>query len=41
MWSQRVSDQAQLDPLIDEALSKGWTAKRIDALLRAVCARGL
>ena len=27
-----VRDQAKLDPLIDEALSKGWPLKRIDAI---------
>ena len=26
-----VRDQAKLDPLIDDALSKGWPLKRIDA----------
>src|ERR1700709_965752 len=31
-----VRDQGKLDPLIDEALSKGWPLKRIDAILRAV-----
>jgi transcription antitermination protein NusB len=31
-----VRDQARLDPMIDEALSKGWPLKRIDAILRAV-----
>src|SRR6201987_3068364 len=31
-----VRDQAKLDPLVDEALSKGWPLKRIDAILRAV-----
>ena len=31
-----VRDQAKLDPMIDEALSKGWPLKRIDAILRAV-----
>jgi N utilization substance protein B len=31
-----VRDQKQLDPLIDEALSKGWPLKRIEAILRAV-----
>src|SRR5262249_36133339 len=31
-----VRDQAKLDPLIDEALSRGWPLKRIDAILRAV-----
>jgi N utilization substance protein B len=31
-----VRDQAMLDPLIDDALAKGWPLKRIDAILRAV-----
>jgi N utilization substance protein B len=35
-----VRDQAQLDPLIDDALSKGWPLKRIDAILRAVLRAG-
>ena len=35
-----VRDQAKLDPLIDEALSKGWPLKRIDAILRAVLRAG-
>ena len=35
-----VRDQARLDPLIDEALSKGWPLKRIDAILRAVLRAG-
>jgi transcription antitermination protein NusB len=35
-----VRDQAKLDPLIDEALSKGWPLKRIDAILRAVMRAG-
>ncbi|MDE1933121.1 transcription antitermination factor NusB [Bradyrhizobium sp.] len=35
-----VRDQAMLDPLIDEALSKGWPLKRIDAILRAVLRAG-
>ena len=30
----------KLDPLIDEALSKGWPLKRIDAILRAVLRAG-
>src|SRR5260221_1837942 len=30
-----VRDQAKLDPLIDDALAKGWPLKRIDAILRA------
>src|ERR1700755_787495 len=35
-----VRDQTQLDPLIDEALAKGWPLKRIDAILRAVLRAG-
>jgi len=31
-----VRDQTKLDPVIDDALSKGWPLKRIDAILRAV-----
>ena len=35
-----VRDQTKLDPLIDDALSKGWPLKRIDAILRAVLRAG-
>lgn len=35
-----VRDQSKLDPLIDEALSKGWPLQRIDAILRAVLRAG-
>jgi transcription antitermination protein NusB len=35
-----VRDQQKLDPLIDDALSKGWPLKRIDAILRAVLRAG-
>src|SRR3954449_1952966 len=35
-----VRDQSKLDPLIDDALSKGWPLKRIDAILRAVLRAG-
>jgi N utilization substance protein B len=35
-----VRDQAKIDPLIDDALSKGWPLKRIDAILRAVLRAG-
>ena len=35
-----VRDQAKLDPLIDDALSKGWPLKRIDAIIRAVMRAG-
>jgi N utilization substance protein B len=35
-----VRDQTRLDPVIDDALSKGWPLKRIDAILRAVLRAG-
>ncbi|MGY4624101.1 transcription antitermination factor NusB [Bradyrhizobium sp. USDA 4486] len=35
-----VRDQKRLDPLIDDALSKGWPLKRIEAILRAVLRAG-
>jgi N utilization substance protein B len=35
-----VRDQKKLDPLIDEALSRGWPLKRIEAILRAVLRAG-
>jgi N utilization substance protein B len=35
-----VRDQAKLDPMIDDALTKGWPLKRIDAILRAVLRAG-
>jgi N utilization substance protein B len=35
-----VRDQAKLDPLIDDALARGWPLKRIDAILRAVLRAG-
>ncbi len=35
-----VRDQARLDPVIDEALSKGWPLKRIDAIVRAILRAG-
>ncbi len=35
-----VRDQTRLDPLIDDALSRGWPLKRIDAILRAVLRAG-
>jgi transcription antitermination protein NusB len=31
-----VDDQRRLDPMIDEALSKGWPLKRIETVLRAI-----
>ena len=35
-----VRDQTKLDPLVDEALAKGWPLKRIDAIIRAVMRAG-
>ncbi len=35
-----VREQGKLDPLLDEALNKGWPLKRIDAILRAVLRAG-
>ena len=35
-----VRDQNKLDPVLDEALNKGWPLKRIDAILRAVLRAG-
>jgi len=35
-----VRDQKELDPLIDQALARGWPLKRIDAILRAVLRAG-
>jgi N utilization substance protein B len=35
-----VRDQVRLDPVIDEALERGWPLKRIDAILRAVLRAG-
>jgi N utilization substance protein B len=35
-----VRDQTRLDPLIDDALSRGWPLKRIDAILSAVLRAG-
>ena len=35
-----VRDQKKLDPLIDDALSRGWPLKRIEAILRAVLRAG-
>ncbi|KIZ47967.1 MULTISPECIES: transcription antitermination factor NusB [Rhodopseudomonas] len=35
-----VRDQGRLDPLIDDALAKGWPLVRIDAILRAVMRAG-
>ena len=35
-----VTDQRALDPVIDNALSKGWPLKRVEALVRAVLRAG-
>ena len=35
-----VRDQAKLDPLIDDALQKGWPLKRIETVLRAILRAG-
>lgn len=35
-----VERQKNLDPMIDEALARGWPLKRIDAILRAVLRAG-
>jgi N utilization substance protein B len=35
-----VADQRRLDPMIDEALSKGWPLKRIETVLRAILRAG-
>jgi len=35
-----VREQRELDPLIDEALSKSWPLKRIDTVLRAALRAG-
>jgi N utilization substance protein B len=35
-----VADQRKLDPMIDDALQKGWPLKRIEALMRAILRAG-
>jgi len=35
-----VADQRELDPMIDEALAKGWPLKRIETVLRAALRAG-
>jgi N utilization substance protein B len=35
-----VADQRALDPVIDNALTKGWPLKRVEALVRAVLRAG-
>ena len=36
-----VDDQRRLDPMIDEALSKGWPLKRIETVIRAILCAGV
>jgi N utilization substance protein B len=36
-----LDEQRELDPMIDEALSKGWPLKRVEAILRAVLRAGV
>ena len=35
-----VDDQRRLDPMIDQALSRGWPLKRIETVLRAILRAG-
>jgi transcription antitermination protein NusB len=35
-----VADQRRLDPMIDQALQKGWPLKRIETVLRAILRAG-
>jgi N utilization substance protein B len=35
-----VREQRKLDPLIDDALSRGWPLKRVEAVLRAILRAG-
>jgi N utilization substance protein B len=35
-----LNEQRRIDPLIDEALSKGWPLKRIETMLRAILRAG-
>jgi transcription antitermination protein NusB len=35
-----VREQRSIDPLVDEALARGWPLKRIEAILRAVLRAG-
>ncbi|MBY0382301.1 MAG: transcription antitermination factor NusB [Xanthobacteraceae bacterium] len=35
-----VRDQGKIDPLLDDALNRGWPLKRIDAILRATLRAG-
>ncbi|MGZ5828963.1 MAG: transcription antitermination factor NusB [Xanthobacteraceae bacterium] len=36
-----LAEQRTLDPMIDDALAKGWPLKRIEAILRAVLRAGV
>jgi N utilization substance protein B len=36
-----LSNQRQIDPLLDNALTQGWPLKRVEAVLRAVLRAGL
>ena len=36
-----VDDQRRFDPMIDEALSKGWPLKRIETVIRAILRAGV
>ncbi len=36
-----VDDQRKLDPMIDQALQKGWPLKRIETVLRAILRAGV
>jgi len=36
-----VADQRRLDPMIDQALQKGWPLKRIETVLRAILRAGV
>ncbi|HEY7457751.1 MAG TPA: transcription antitermination factor NusB [Xanthobacteraceae bacterium] len=35
-----LRDQRELDPLVDDVLTKGWPLKRVEAVLRAVLRAG-
>jgi len=35
-----LNEQRRIDPIIDEALSKGWPLKRIETMLRAILRAG-
>src|SRR5882724_6306638 len=36
-----VRDQRALDPMIDDALSRGWPLKRIETVIRAILRAGI